>query len=78
MLNKRGLKIEPFGTPISKSMKSLKESFTLVLCFLSVSQLCITFTYEKPYASRLAIRKPCTMQSKALLKSVSSVSHYLP
>ena len=37
MLNKRGLKIEPFETPISKSIKSLKESLTLVLCFLSVS-----------------------------------------
>ena len=50
MLGKRGPKFEPCGTPSSKSVKSLKESITAVLCFLSAS-------YEKPYAPSLATRK---------------------
>ena len=50
MLDKRGPKFEPCGTPSSKSAKSLKESITAVLCFLSAS-------YEKLYAPSLATRK---------------------
>ena len=57
MFNRRGLKIEPCGTPSGKSIKSLIESFTLVLCFLAVR-------YEKPYASSLAIRNRAQCSQK--------------
>ena len=60
MLNNRGPKIEPCGTPNNISLHDLYLLFILTLCFLFERQLFTNFKafLSMPYASSLAIKSP--------------------
>ena len=58
ILNNKGPKIDPCGTPNNISPHELYLSFIFTHCFLFERELCINFKelLSKPYTSSLAIK----------------------
>ena len=75
MLNSRGPRTDPCGTPHVTSSQELYVEFILTCCFQDVrySKISLRLSFPKSYASSFASRSSCDVQSKALERSMRTI-----
>ena len=80
IINSKGPKTDPWGTPLSTLGQSEQHSFRTVLCFLSVNKESVHFNKLSlfPNDSILASNLLCGTLSNALLKSRYRMSTEIP
>ena len=80
MLNNKGPKTDPWGTPIRRRSYSLKDELIFVLYFLLLRKLEMSLRdlESNSYENSLANNRSCCRKSNALDKSTNKAPNFLP